>query len=218
MSTLPEKTWAIGLFLAFMIIPIISSAEDIKSSDGSVAEVFIQNLGDKALSSLTGNNISDQERNKRLRDLLNDNFSMGTIGRFAMGKHWRSASDKQKEEYLSLFEDLIVDTYSQRFREYSGQKFIVKGHQEISKKDTVIHSEILPPEGSADDAPSIKIDWRVRFKKDEYRVVDISVEGVSMIVTQRSDFDAVIQRGGGKVEALLASLRDRNNGEEPKEL
>ena len=70
--------------------------------------------------------------------------------------------------------------------------------------DSIVSSQIIPP-----DAPPVAVDWRIRPRGDALKVIDVAVEGVSMSVTQRSEFSSVIQRGGGNIEALLQSLRQR---------
>jgi phospholipid transport system substrate-binding protein len=164
---------------------------------------FVQRLGDKALNSLTAKELPAAERSKRVRDLLRNNFDIKTIGRFTMGSSWKKATEAQKAEYLDLFEDMIVSTYTARFADYSGQSFKVLGSAP-SGKDTVVSSQIVQKSGDP-----VNVGWQVRDKGAGLRIVDVTVEGISMSVTQRSDFEAIVQSGGGKVDALIASLRKR---------
>lgn len=169
---------------------------------------FVQKLGDKALNSLTAKEIGAAERSKRVRDLLRSNFDIRTIGRFTMGSSWKKATEAQKAEYFDLFEDMIVSTYSARFSDYSGQSFKVLGSSTTGNgKDWVVSSQIVQKDG-----PPVAVGWVVRDKGAGLRIVDVTVEGISMSVTQQRDFEAVVQSGGGKVDALLASLRKRVNG------
>lgn len=197
-------------FLAFvpailfcMMLPLAASGE---ARAGEEAASFVQKMGDKALSSLTAKDLAATERESRVRRLLHTNFDVPTIGRFALGTYWKDASAAQRDKYMSLFEDMIVKTYSQRFAEYSGQQFKVGKVLESSARDSVVDSQILQ-----DGGPPVSVQWRVRNKDGQMKVVDVIVEGISMGVTQRSDFAAVIQSGGGKVDALLASLEKRQN-------
>lgn len=165
---------------------------------------FVQKMGDTALTELTGKSLSMSEREKRVRDLFAKNFDVKTIGQFVMGRHWRSATEKERAEFLRLFEDMIVKTYAQRFEEYEGQQFKAERSEKVGSKDYMVSSQVLQKSG-----PPVKVEWRVRPTNGNPKVIDVLIENVSMSVTQRSDFDAVIQRGGNKVEALLDSLRKR---------
>ncbi len=189
---------AFGSFAA-LPTPSLASA---KTENG--AQKFVENLGNEALTSLTAKDLAHQEREKRVRTLLNKNFDVQTIGRFALGINWKNASAEEKKEYLSLFEDMIVQTYSRRFEEYSGQQFTVLGALKIDEKDSIVSSQILQKDG-----PPVNLEWRVRNKNGQYRIIDVIVESISMSVTQRSDFNSVIQGGDGKIETLLAVLRNR---------
>jgi phospholipid transport system substrate-binding protein len=166
------------------------------------AEKFIDDLATNALSFLGNEKLSQSEKKEAFKALLNKNFDMITIGRFALGRYWRPATKTQKSEYLKLFNTMIVEVYSQRFSDYQGQSFKVHGTTADSKKDTIVSSYIMPPQG-----PKVIVDWRVRYKDGKYRVIDVIVEGVSMSVTQRSDFSSVIQRGGGDVNVLINHLK-----------
>lgn len=127
---------------------------------------------------------------------------MNTIGRFALGTYWKSASPAQQVEYQKLFRDMIIKVYSKRFSDYKGQQFVVKSARQENEKDSIVTSFIVPGDG-----PEVKVDWRVRNKGGSYKIVDIVVEGVSMSQTQRADFASVIQRGGGDINVLLNELR-----------
>lgn len=146
--------------------------------------------------------LDEDERKSAFRKLLTNNFDMKTIGRFALGRYWKTSTKKQQTEYLDLFKDMIVRVYSKRFNDYDGQKITVNGSRLAGKSDVIVSSQIVPANG-----PKISVEWRVRNKKGTLKVVDIIVEGVSMSLTQRSDFASVIQRGGGNVEVLLDHLR-----------
>ena len=167
-----------------------------------LAQDFIQNIGAQAVSFLGNDNLSEEQKTSQFRALLNDSFDMRTIGRFAMGRHWRGASKEQRSEYLDLFNDMVIDVYAGRFSEYKGQGFEVVSSRADGKKDFLVSSYIVPGNGS-----KIKLDWRLRHKEGQYKIIDIIIEGVSMSLTQRSDFSSVIQRGGGNVDVLLDHLR-----------
>lgn len=188
------------LGLAFLFL----GAMPAQAQKNDAAVTFVQKMGDQALTQLTDKGLNAQEREKRVRDLLRQNFDVYEIGKFALGAHWRTASEAQRSEYLKLFEDMIVGTYAQRFGEYSGQQFKVGNAKPVSDRDTIVTSQVLQK-----DAPPLGIEWRVRNKNGQLKVIDVFIENVSMAITQRSDFDAVIKREG--IDGLLKNLRSRKN-------
>ena len=175
-----------------------------KTSNTERAEKFIASLSQEGISFLQEKSISENEKREKFRVFLNQNFDLKTIARFALGRYWRSSTKEQKKEYLALFEDMVVDVYARRFGEYDGQNIEILQSRSQGKADILVSSSIIQNNG-----PKIGLDWRVRNKKDgSLKIIDLIVEGVSMSLTQRSDFASVIQRGGGNVEALLKHLRD----------
>jgi phospholipid transport system substrate-binding protein len=173
-----------------------------KATEG--AQNFISSMGDRGINFLGNQSMSIESKKAEFRSLLNESFDMNTIGRFALGTYWKSATPAQQQEYLKLFNTMIVKVYSKRFSDYKGQKFVVKSSRKENDKDYIVTSFIVPGDG-----PQVRVDWRVRNKGGSYRVVDIIVEGVSMSQTQRADFASVINRGGGKVDVLLNHLRQQ---------
>jgi phospholipid transport system substrate-binding protein len=203
-TTLPRKIYIFGAFCALLLsfaLPAITT--EAATAASSPASAFVQKLGETALMSLTEKGMPRTVRERRVREILRANFDIPTIGRFALGTYWRDASETQRQEYMDLFEDMIVQTYTSRFEDYSGQKLLVDGTA-TQGKDFIVSSEVLQKDG----AP-VRLEWRVRNKDEGMKVVDVLVEGVSMSVTQREDFKSVIQHNGGKVEALLATMRQR---------
>jgi phospholipid transport system substrate-binding protein len=173
-----------------------------KPGANKAAEAFITKLADQGIGFLGDASMSDDARRAEFKKLLNGSFDMQTIARFSLGRYWKTASDAQRQEYMDLFRKMIVDVYSARFSDYKGQNLVVRGSRPEGQSDILVNSAILQPSG-----PEVAVDWRVRKKDGVYKVVDVIVEGVSMAVTQRSDFASVIQRGGGDLNVLLTHLK-----------
>lgn len=178
------------------------------SADGAVpeAQAAVRALGEDALSVLR-EGLNEQQLTERFRTMLNRGFDVPFIARFVLGRYWRVATPAQREEYVRLFEELIVQTYVDRFQTYSGETFEVQSARQEGR-DIFVQSRIMRP----GDAPPIKVDWRVRERDASYKIIDVVVEGVSMAITQRNEFASVIQRKGGRIEGLLEELREKVDG------
>lgn len=179
------------------VVQVAASDADIKG-----ARDFIDSMTQRGIAFLSDETLDQDGRKKEFEKLLNDSFDIKTIARFALGTNWRKATEKERSEYLKLFNQMIVDVYSNRFKEYQGQSIEVSGARAEGNNDVIVNSMIVDK-----NKPSVKVDWRVRNKGGSYKVVDVIVEGVSMSVTQRSDFSSVIQRGGGDISVLLDHMR-----------
>lgn len=201
----PVSAEAFELGLADLILPAQSLqlvADSGNAAAVSPAESFVDKLAQEGIGFLGNAEMSDEARRAQFKKLLDRNFDMDTIARFSLGTYWREANGAQRTEYLKLFKSMIVDVYSARFSDYKGQSLEVRGSRAEGEKDVLVTSYIVEDNGS-----EVRVDWRVRKRDSGYKVVDVIVEGVSMALTQRSDFSSVIQRGGGKIDALLEHLR-----------
>ncbi len=169
------------------------------------ARRLIESLADKAIAALTVKKVARAERVKRFRVLLHEHFAVKTIGRWVMGRYWRKATDGERTEFLKLFENLLVSIYVDRFSNYAGMTLTVTKTATKGDVDIIVYSKILRPDGS----PLVRVDWRVRKRKGEQKIVDVMVEGVSLGQTQRSEVASVIRRNGGKIQSLLDEMRKK---------
>ena len=206
-SRLRQRPRAILAALAFLVVGAASgpvAAQDIAKEAGE----FVRGLGDKAIEMVADKAMAQPQREAKFRELFDRSFDVPAIGRFVMGRYWKIATEEQRQEFLKLFEEIVVKTYAVRFSEYSGEKFRVTGARVEAENHAIVNTEVVRTNGE----PPIKVDWRVLKPKGELKIYDVMIEGVSMSVTQQEEYGAVIQRAGGQVEALLNTMRDRLKG------
>ena len=169
------------------------------------ARKFVTKVAERTIQSLTAQNISKAERRNRFRKLMLEYFAFKGIAKWVLGRYWRRANVRQREEFLRLFEDLMVVIYADRFAKYSGEKLEV-GRSEIrGKNDILVHSLINRAVG----LKPVAVIWRISQKDENFKIVDLMVEGLSMGLTQQKEFASVIRKNGGKIEGLLSELRKR---------
>ncbi len=167
---------------------------------------FVTELGNRAIELLGSRSLSEEEQEWRFRQLLREGFAVRKIGKFVLGKYRRSATKGEISEFLDLFEDYIVSLYSSAFRNYSGETFVVARIMKTrSPRDSMVVAHINP---DASDGPT-KVVFQVRHSSGDYKILDVKIQGVSMIVTQRDEFTGFIRNNGGKIAALIEALRKK---------
>jgi phospholipid transport system substrate-binding protein len=166
----------------------------------------VTSLGNEALKVL-GKNVDPNLRVARFRQLFSADFDVPGIARFVLGRYWRVATPTQQQEFLKLFTDYIALAYSNRLAEYSGETLRVTGSR-LAPDGELVSSQIVRANGQ----PPAGVDWLLTPQNGAYKISDVIVEGVSMAVTQRSEFASVIQRNGGQVEGLITALRQKTEG------
>ncbi len=196
------RTSAVGVALTAALWVFALGAADAAQNK---AERFVKSLGDEAIEVLSASDASEEQRKIRFRSLLDEGFAVDTIARFVIGRYWRAATPQQRQEYMSLFREFVLDTYARRLDGYSGETFDVIKSRPIDETDTMVSTEIVRRNG-----PPIRVDYRVRIRNDGHRIVDVIVEGISLVVTQRAEFSSVINRKG--IDGLLAVLREHRAG------
>src|ERR1700730_455243 len=195
-----------SLLTAAFIVLAGALAPAIPAAAAADPAAVISNLGSRALEVL-GKNAPQSQRVARFRELLREDFDVPEISRFVLGRYWNVATEEQRAEFVKLFEEYIALAYSTRLAEYTGETFKVTG----SRPDAggaIVSSQIVRPAGAA----PVKVDWRLTGRNGAYKISDVSVDGISMAVTQRSEFASVIQHNGGQVQGLITMLREKTGG------
>ena len=194
----------VAVTLGVAIGSLQSFAAEVAASEASE---FVRKLGDDTIAVLATPDTTAEQRKARFRELLDEGFAVETIGRFVLGRYWRAATPAQRSDFLRLFREFILETYAGRLGTYAGETSKVIKELPLDEKDTLVSTEIRSPDG-----PPIRVDYRVRARPAGLKIIDVFVEGVSLITTQRAEFASVINRTGG-VEGLLELLRERASGE-----
>jgi phospholipid transport system substrate-binding protein len=143
-------------------------------------------------------------KQERFRQLLRQYFDVEACARFALGTYWVTATAPQRQEFVELYEDYVVASYSTALRALGGASFEVLGSH--SDREGVIVSSRVQINGGA----PIRIDWRLNPINQGYKVIDVIVNGISTASTQHSDLVSVIQRNSGHVQSLLIAMREKN--------
>ncbi len=189
----------LGAAAALAAFPMAGS----RAADQS-AESFIEHLGQETVAVLKQRSLPPEERARQLKELLNRSTDMPYVARVILGRHWRSASEEQRSEYLRLFDALVLQAMAERIESYAGQTFDITGSRKVDESDTVVSTNIAQPSGG----PTYRVDWRVRKGDDgRFQLIDIVAEGVSLVITQRSEANDIVNRSG--VDGLLAEMRRR---------
>jgi phospholipid transport system substrate-binding protein len=194
---------AFGVWLvAFPMAPGFAQANAAPPSDPAA---FVDGMIQQALTILRNKQMPDATRQQQFSVMLHKNFDIPKIARFVLGRYWTTASDDDRNTFNGLFEQWVVRTYSQRFKDYGGENIKVMGSRPESDTSFVVSSQLIHPDGS----PPATVDWHVNKGPDGFKVVDVEVEGVSMALTEREEFASVIQRNGGSVASLNQALKDK---------
>lgn len=193
----------IGLAFAILLLAAALPPASARAETGTppdVAASFVNQLGAATLKVLQTTDGSLSAREAQVRNLLRSNFALEQIGRFVLGRTWREATPQQQREYLQLFSEYVLTTYSKRLGGYSGETFSIVKAEPVGKRDALVFTRIERPSG-----PPLNAGWRVRQFGERMMILDVVVEGISMVSAQRSEFASVIKTEG--LDGLISMLR-----------
>ncbi len=171
--------------------------------DTGRAAAFIQATGEE-LVRVINSPAAPEQRRAQVVAILRRSVDVEGTGRFILGRWWRQATPAEQAEYLRLFEEVLIRNLASRFGEYQGVTFAL-GRSQLRTEDDALVTTVVQRPGSA----AFNLDWRVAEVNGQPRIVDLVAEGASLRLTQRSEYSAVVQRGGNQVAALLAAMRQQ---------
>lgn len=166
------------------------------------AAKFVQALGSEAvLLQSAVRSAPPEERAAVLRDLVRRGFNLKQTSQFVLGKFWHQATVDQRAEFQDLFTEYLVNSYARHIGSYRAETLAVVASHPVGNKDVLVETSV-----ESSDGPTNPI-WRVRAYDGVYKIIDVSIDGVSLALTQRREFAAVINRQG--LDGLLGMLRQK---------
>ena len=189
-------------FLVLLILPLTGWSGTAWA--GADARTFVQEIADQVIEILNTSNGDRSARKSAYQALLSERADLAAIGRFAAGGAWRRASAVEQAEYLAAFEDYVASTFAEQLHSYSDEQLMLGRVVDLGKKGIIVYSKIE----SAGRQP-LAIGWRIKDRSGMLKIIDITVGNVSMALTQRSEFKAVLDRNSGKLASVTAELKAR---------
>ena len=185
-----------------------AAAPAIAAGAGMDPAAFINNLGNQ-LQAVTSST-SREQRLAGFQQLFQEDFDVPGLGRFVLGRFWRIFTPAEQQEFLGLFENYVVLTYSEKLSDYAedGSRPSVTGCRR-DPDGAIVSSKIIRQSSAYHP---IQVDWRLTAQNGSYKVSDIVIDGLSMAATGRSQLEGVVERNGGRPQAILAVMRQQIAG------
>ena len=168
-------------------------------------EEFVQSVVNKASLILARNDFTKQQKIEELKSIAKEAVDIRGIGYYSLGAHRKNLSADKKKEYLNIFEEYFLKSFSSRLAEYTDPKIRVVSQKKLNEKYTMVSSILL----ATKEKPEVNIDWRIVTKNpDKPLIIDVVIEGVSLAKVQKEEFNSIIQSNNGNINALLTSLKE----------
>ena len=167
-------------------------------------DVFIQSTVNRA-SQILSKNISKEEKINKLKSIAKETVDIKGVGFYSLGSARKNLNDSQKIEYLKLFEDYFLKSFSSRLAEYTNPEIEVNDKKFLNENYTIVNSFLV----GTSERPEVKIDWRVYTKDPENPLIrDLIIEGLSLARTQKEEFSSILNSNDGDINALFKTLEE----------
>lgn len=195
------KKFIVTFFCGLLMLACTANA-DINAAE---AENFVKNVTQEGLVGIINAKASQAERDARFEKLFNSALDLKFIGRFVLGRYWKTASEEQRDRFIDVYRKLNVKTWSKRFDEFKGKEFIFKGTSPSSSANQIFVNSVVPME----QAQPATVVWRVKEEKGKFKIVDIIIENVSLAITARNEYTAFIKKSPNGLDGLIADLEQK---------
>ena len=188
--------------LVFVTLILINTSGFTYNSN---PKIFINELVDEAIATLSNKNISIADKNRKIETIALQNVDIEALGMYTLGAVRKNLDKVTLEKYKDLFEKYFLKSLTSRLTDYSSQKFKVSGAEQKSETYTIVNSKIV----KGLSQPEIKIDWRVYTKDPENPLIrDLIVEGLSLAKTQKAEFASILNSNNNDINILFSKLED----------
>ena len=179
-----------------------ASTSQIDAAHNLVTQMMVD------VESILAQDINNEvKRTKKVSALFDQYFDLPTIAKFSAGPYWRAADAAEKATYEAVIRDVIIGTVVRNFDQLSGLKFTITGSQAKGEKLVLVNGTFA---GLDAQQPPIAVGWRVVMNgKASPRILDVEIENISMLVTQKQENIAIIRQNQGQFAALIDAMKQR---------
>tara|TARA_B100000900_G_scaffold281968_1_gene241247 strand:- start:9 stop:593 length:585 start_codon:yes stop_codon:yes gene_type:complete len=170
-------------------------------------DVFVQSTVNRASQTLS-KNITKEEKINELKSIAKETVDIRGVGFYSLGSARKDLDENQKQQYLKLFENYFLKSFSSRLAEYTNPEINVNGKEVINENYTIVNSLLA----ATSNRPEVKIDWRIYTKNPNNPLIrDLIIEGLSLARTQKEEFSSILSSNNGDFEVLFKTLEKFSN-------
>ena len=163
----------------------------------------VQQTSDAVVAVLADKGLAANEKRRKIEDIVYAHFDFETLSRLVLARNWKQLSPQQQTEFVDEFKKHLSVTYGKNVETYNNERAVVTGDRQEAGNDWTVKTKIVRP-----NAAEILVDYRLRKEDDGWRVIDVIIEGVSLVANFRSQFQDIVTKDGPA--KLIELLREKN--------
>ena len=174
------------------------------SPETETAHELVSEMIDLVLAELSKKEVEKEVKIKALESIVSEKFDFATIARLVLAKNYKRFDEDQRRDFEANFKHYLSRFYGSRLVDYADENVEVKGARLEKRGDVTVMTKII-----GGDVDGIEMNYRVRNRNDAWKVIDVTIEGVSTVSNFRAQFREIISQGGP--EELLKTLRNKTH-------
>tara|TARA_B100001059_G_scaffold186348_1_gene188275 strand:+ start:1802 stop:2464 length:663 start_codon:yes stop_codon:yes gene_type:complete len=206
--TFKLPAWLLSGFVCLCLLPLFLNALPARASDQiTAANNVITSIISEVETYLETGSGSFEKRTENIAKLLDTHFDLPAIARFSAGPYWRAANEQERIDYVQTMRDVMIGTVVRNFDQLSGLRFTTIDSQAKGDKMVLVRGLFNDSTGKR---PPVSISWRVITPAmATAKVLDVEIENISMLVTQKQENITIIRQNKGRFSALIETMRKR---------
>jgi phospholipid transport system substrate-binding protein len=207
--TIDLRAWIRSGFVCLCLLPLFLTALPARASDQiAAANNLITNMISEIETYLETDSGSIEKRTENIIKLLDTHFDLPAIARFSAGPYWRAANKQERSDYVQTMRDVVIGTVVRNFDQLSGLRFNTIDSQTKGDNMVLVRGSFNDSTGKR---PPVSVGWRVITPAmAPAKVLDVEIENISMLVTQKQENITIIRQNKGRFSALIEAMRKRH--------
>jgi len=196
------------LFLSITVLLCIGSVRSVyaAASDGPAA--VVQQTADAVVAVLANKSLASDQKRAQIEQIVYAHFDFTTLSKLVLARHWKELSPEQQHDFVEEFKRHLSVTYGRNVETYNNEHAVITGDREESNGDWTVKTKIIRP-----SAADVLVDYRLRKQDGGWQVIDVIIEGVSLVANFRSQFQEILT--SSNADHLIKLLREKNAKGEP---
>ena len=203
-----RNTLTTAALLVASAVGLAATATPSATHAADAPAAVVEQITSRVITILADPATSVDDKRHRVEDVVYASIDFETLSRLVLARNWSRFTEPQQTEFMKQFKEHLAMTYGRNVENYKNEKVTITGSREEAKSDWTVKTKIL--RGGPGD---ILVDYRLRQRDGGWRIIDVIIEGVSLVSNFRSQFQDVVSGGGP--ERLIALLREKNAKGEP---
>jgi phospholipid transport system substrate-binding protein len=200
---MPRLARTATAILVVVVLGLVAPGVRAATESEAGARAVIAETVEEVLEVLRDKSRPTEDRIHSLEQIVYGRFDLYVMSRLVLARNWKRFSEEQKEQYVEEFKRYLTNSYGNRIERYDDQEVEIVGEREEPRGDVVVQTKILGGEFEG-----ASVDYRLRKQDSDWRVIDVVIEGISMVSNYRDQFKSIVSSGGP--ELLLKKLKEKN--------